>query len=79
MLKLLRRISGHKYGWTYISRAELQTADALERRGLVTYGRTHGRDHYNCPQVVATQDGIAEIKRHWPDSPAARGFYKVPA
>jgi hypothetical protein len=76
MERLLRRIAGHKYSWSYIGRYQLPTADALVRRGLARYGESHGRDHYDCPEVVATDEGRAEIERRWPNCPSARGTYE---
>jgi len=71
---LLWRIAQHKYGWCYISRREIAKGDALVRRGLAEWG-AHGRDHYACPELVATELGKAEIKRRWPISPFALGTY----
>jgi hypothetical protein len=75
--RIFRRIAGHKYGWCYISRREISAADALERRGLVEYGVAHDRDHWDCPQVSATDAGKAFVQLLWPSSPFARGTYEA--
>lgn len=72
---LLWNVAQHKYGWTHASRygGQLQVADALVRRGLVTYGG-HDRNH-SSPTIVATDEGRAEIERRWPVSPFVLGTY----
>jgi hypothetical protein len=75
MCDLLWKVAQHEYGWPHVFRygGELQVADALERRGLVVWGR-NGRDHHD-PRVVATALGKAEIERRWPVSPFVLGTY----
>lgn len=75
---LLWMIAQHKYGWVYCpnvgsSERRLQTAQALERRGLVTIDRSG-----SCPTCSPTEAGKAEIKRCWPDSPFVLGTYDRP-
>lgn len=78
MRDLLWKVAQHEYGWTHISRygGQLQTADALVRRGLVEWGR-NGRDHPD-PRVVATPIGRVEILRRWPVSPFVLQTYEHP-
>lgn len=65
---LLWIVAQHKYGWAHCPNAgrerRLQTAQALERRGLVTIG---GQAH--MPTCEATDSGRDEIARRWPVSP----------
>lgn len=76
MVELLGRVAGHKYGWSYISRREIVIGDALVRRGLCEWGANHGRDHWDCPAVVATDAGLSLFRSHWPFSPAALERYE---
>jgi hypothetical protein len=68
MRDLLLTIAQHKYGWAYCpnhgSIRRLQTAEALERRGLVAIDRSHVDPHCS-----ATDAGRALIERLWPVSP----------
>jgi hypothetical protein len=69
-------IAQHKYGWAHCPNdggrlRRFQTAEALERRGLVTIDRT--RSH--MPTCSATDAGRAEIERLFPVSPFALGTY----
>lgn len=72
MRNLLWRVAQMKYGWLYPSRSsgQMQTAEGLERRGLVTieYRRIE-------PLIAATDAGRAEIERRWPVSPFALDTY----
>jgi hypothetical protein len=73
---LLWTVAQHKYGWTHCSNLgrrvrTLQTARALERRGLVTVDAT--RHHPTC---AATDAGRNEIARRWPVSPFVLGTYE---
>lgn len=73
---LLWTVAQHKYGWAHcpnISRTvrRMQTAKALERRGLVTIDNSHPHN----PSCSATPEGRAEIERRWPVSPYALGTY----
>lgn len=68
MLDLLWLIAQHKYGWAHCPNVgrgvrRLQTAEALERRGLVTIKRGH------TPTCAATEKGRDLIARRWPVSP----------
>lgn len=74
MRDLLWTIAQHKYGWAHcpnIGRTtrRLQTALALERRGLVYVRRGHN------PTCTATRAGFAECARRWPVSPYVLGTY----
>lgn len=77
MRDLLWTVAQHKYGWAHVSRqrGQLQVADGLLRRGLITYVRAHGRD-YHDPHILATEDGLVEIGRRWPVSPYVLGTYE---
>lgn len=72
MRNLLWRVAQHIYGWTHVGRhgGECQVAQALERRGLVTFER---EDHRWTVEV--TEAGFAEIERRWPVSPCALHTY----
>jgi hypothetical protein len=72
MRYLLWRVAQHKYGWSYVPRStgQMQTAQGLERRGLVTLDMS-GSD----PSITATEAGFHEIERRWPVSPFALGTY----
>jgi hypothetical protein len=76
MRDMLWRVAQHQYGWTHVSRfgGELQTADALVRRGLGEWG-LNGRDCMD-PHIVATDLGCAEITERWPISPFVLGTYE---
>jgi hypothetical protein len=76
MRDLLWVVAQHKYGWAGCPNVgrrirRFQTAEALERRGLVAIDRTYM--HY--PTCSATDAGRAEIERRWPVSPFALGTY----
>lgn len=76
MRDLLWKIAQHKYGWAHCPNLErvrrFQTAEALERRGLVTIDRSQP----HMPTCSATDAGRAEIERRWPVSPFALGTYE---
>lgn len=76
MRDLLWVIAQHKYGWAHcpnVSRTyrRLQTARALERRGLVTVDTS--KPH--MPTCAATPAGRLFIEHWWPVSPFALGTY----
>jgi hypothetical protein len=77
MRYLLWKVAQHKHGWSYVSRhqGELQVAEALVRRGYVTFSILHPRDGLN-PKLLVTADGIREIERRWPISPFVLGTYE---
>lgn len=66
MRRLLWTIAQHKYGWCYCGRTErrLQTAQGLERRGLVVISTA------NAGTICSpTEAGRAVIERLFPVSP----------
>jgi hypothetical protein len=70
MRYLLWIIAQHKYGWAHCPNSgssvrRLQTAEALERRGLVTIDKS--KPH--MPTCSATQAGRDLIAGAWPVSP----------
>lgn len=75
MRALLWRVAQHKYGWAHCPNVGsvrlLQTARALERRGLVTVS---GPGH--MPTCEATPEGRALIEEWWPVSPFALATYE---
>jgi hypothetical protein len=76
MRALLWLIAQHKYGWAHCMNygrqiRRFQTAEALERRGLVAIDRSQPQ----MPTCSATDAGRSEIERRWPVSPFALGTY----
>lgn len=77
MRHLLWTVAQHKYGWAHCPNVygrirRLQTAQALERRGLVTVDV----DRPHLPMCSATDAGREEIERRWPASPFVLGTYE---
>jgi hypothetical protein len=77
MRDLLWTVAQHKYGWAHCSNVSrtvrrFQTAEALDRRGLVTVNRS--KPH--MPTCAATEAGRAEIERRWPGSPFVLRTYE---
>lgn len=75
---LLWMVAQHMYGWTHCCNVggrvrRFQSAEALERRGLVTIDR--GRRY---PVCTATDAGMEEIRHRWPNSPAVLRSYDEP-
>lgn len=75
MRDFLWTIAQHRYGWTHCSNVgsqrSLQTAEALERRGLV---HVLDRDGLH-PKAVATSDGYSLMARLFPISPFVLNTY----
>jgi hypothetical protein len=75
MRDLLWTIAQHQHGWTHCSNTgsqrTLQTAEALERRGLVHVTDRGGRH----AAASATDGGYALITRLFPVSPFALNTY----
>lgn len=76
MRDLLWTIAQHKYGWAHCPNhgrgiRRLQTAEALERRGLVTVDRATP----HLPTCSATDEGRAVIAELYPVSPFILGTY----
>lgn len=72
MRRLLWTIAQHKYGWAHCFTVyRLRTAEALERRGLVTVDRSKLHDLTCSP----TDAGKTLIARLWPVSPFVLGTY----
>lgn len=68
--KLLWTVAQHIYGCVFVALGpQMQTAQALERLGLVRVDRT------GQPTATATEAGRDYIAREWPVSPFVLGSY----